>query len=102
MNYSNLSKKLFDQWLAFIKTNLSGLRLLDRESTVMIFTSLIVGIGAGLGAVFFRRLIDWSHDFSYWDMSGLLAEWYPLLLILIPAVGGAIVGPLAYYFAREA
>ena len=68
----------------------------------MIFTSLIVGIGAGLGAVLFRRLIDWIHDFSYRDMSGLLAEWYPLHLILIPAVGGAIVGPLVYYFAREA
>jgi len=68
----------------------------------MIFTSLIVGIGAGLGAVFFRRLIDWIQDFSYRDMSGLLAEWYPLHLILIPAVGGAIVGPLVYYFAREA
>ena len=102
MNYSNLSKKLFDQSLEFIKTNLSGLRLLDRESTVMIFTSLIVGIGAGLGAVFFRRLIEWMHDFSYSDVSGLLEEWYPLHLILIPAVGGAIVGPLVYYFAREA
>ena len=102
MNFSNLSKKCFNQWLEFIKTNLSGWRLLDRESTVMIFTSLIVGIGAGLGAVFFRRLIEWIHDFSYRDMSGLLAEWYPLHLILIPAVGGAIVGPLVYYFAREA
>ncbi len=102
MNFSNLSKKCFHQCLEFIKINLSGWRLLDRESTVMIFTSLIVGIGAGLGAVFFRRLIDWFQDFSYKDMSGLLAEWYPLHLILIPAVGGAIVGPLVYYFAREA
>ena len=100
MNFSNLSKKNFDQCLEFIKSNLSVWRLLDRESTVMIFTSLIVGIGAGLGAVLFRRLIDWIQDFSYRDMSGLLAEWYPLHLILIPAVGGAIVGPLVYYFAR--
>jgi hypothetical protein len=51
MIFSNLSKKFFLHCLEFIKSNLSGWRLLDRESTVMIFTSLIVGIGAGLDPV---------------------------------------------------
>ena len=68
----------------------------------MLITSLIVGIGAGLGAVLFRRLIDWIHNFAYSDIAGIFAEWYPLHLIIIPALGGAIVGPLVYYFAREA
>ena len=68
----------------------------------MLVTSLIVGIGAGLGAVLFRRLIDWIHNFAYSDIAGIFAEWYPLHLIIIPALGGAIVGPLVYYFAREA
>ena len=70
---------------------------------VMLLTSLLVGVGSGLGAVLFRRhLIDWLHNFAYSDIAGLLTEWYPLHLILIPAIGGAIVGPLVYYFAREA
>ena len=77
-------------------------RLLDADSSVILLTSLLVGIGAGLGAVLFRRLIDWLHNFAYSDIAGLLTEWYPLHLILIPAIGGAIVGPLVYYFAREA
>ena len=68
----------------------------------MLVTSLIVGIGAGLGAVLFRRLIDWIHNFAYSDIAGIFAEWYPLHLIIIPALGGAIVGPLVYYFAPEA
>ena len=68
----------------------------------MLITSLIVGIGAGLGAVLFRRLIDWIHNFAYSDIAGIFAEWYPLHLIIIPALGGAIVGPLVYYFAPEA
>ena len=31
-----------------------------------------------------------------------MSEWYPLKLILIPAQGGAIVGPLVYYFESKA
>ena len=68
----------------------------------MLLTSLIVGICSGVGAVLFRRLIDWLQNLAYQDISGLMQEYYPLHLILIPAIGGAFVGPLIYYFAREA
>jgi len=96
------SKKLLNQCQEFVKSNLSEWRMLDADSSVMLVTSLIVGIGSGLGAVLFRRLIEWFQSLAYRDISGLLTEWYPLHLILIPALGGAIVGPLVYYFAREA
>ena len=96
------SKKLLNQCQEFIKSNLSEWRMLDADSSVMLVTSLIVGICSGLGAVLFRRLIEWFQSLAYRDFSGLLTEWYPLHLILIPALGGAIVGPLVYYFAREA
>ena len=96
------SKKLLNQCQEFVKSNLSEWRMLDADSSVMLVTSLIVGIGSGLGAVLFRRLIEWFQNLAYRDISGLLTEWYPLHLILIPALGGAIVGPLVYYFAREA
>jgi len=68
----------------------------------MLLTSLIVGVCSGLGAVLFRHLIEWFQDIAYGDIAGVLSEWYPLHLIIIPALGGAIVGPLVYYFAREA
>ena len=96
------SKKLLNQCQEFVKSNLSEWRMLDADSSVMLVTSLIVGICSGLGAVLFRRLIEWFQSLAYRDISGLLTEWYPLHLILIPALGGAIVGPLVYYFAREA
>jgi len=102
MNFSTFFKKYKYRWQKFIKSHPLQWRLLDADSSVMLVTSLIVGIGAGLGAVLFRRLIDWIHNFAYNDIAGILAEWYPLHLIVIPALGGAIVGPLVYYFAREA
>ena len=68
----------------------------------MLLTSLIVGICSGVGAVLFRNLIDWLQNLAYKDISLLMQEYSPLHLILIPAIGGAFVGPLVYYFAREA
>ena len=68
----------------------------------MLLTSLIVGICSGVGAVLFRNLIDWLQNLAYQDITELMQEYYPLHLILIPAIGGAFVGPLVYYFAREA
>ncbi len=72
------------------------------ESGIIIFTALIVGIGAGLGAVVFRRLIEGMQMLAYDGLGGLLADIAPYHLLVIPAVGGLIFGPLIYRFAREA
>jgi chloride channel protein, CIC family len=72
------------------------------ESAVIMFTALIVGIGAGLGAVVFRRLIQAMQTLAYGGLAGLLATIAPFHLLIIPAIGGAIFGPLIYWFAREA
>jgi len=65
-------------------------------------TALIVGIGSGLGAVIFRRLIEGVQVLSYDGLGGLLEGIAPFHLLIIPALGGLIVGPLIYRFAREA
>ncbi len=72
------------------------------ESGAILFTALIVGIGAGLGAVVFRRLIDGVHTLAYDGLAGMMEGIYPFYLLIIPALGGAIFGPLIYRFAREA
>ena len=72
------------------------------ESVVIFITALIVGIGAGLGAVVFRRLIAGVHNLSYGGIPGLLEGIPTISLLIIPAIGGAIYGPLIYKFAREA
>ena len=72
------------------------------ESGMIMFTSLAVGVGAGLGAVLFRHLILFVRTISYDNLGGLLHWMGPYYLLVIPAIGGAIFGPLIYIFAREA
>jgi CIC family chloride channel protein len=72
------------------------------ESAIIMITALAVGIGAGLGAVAFRRLIEGMQTFFYDGLGGLLQGISPFHLLIIPALGGAIYGPLIYRFAREA
>ncbi len=72
------------------------------ESGIIIVTALVVGIGAGLGAVLFRRLIEGVQSLAFEGVGSLLAGIAPFHLLIIPALGGAIFGPLVYFFAREA
>jgi CIC family chloride channel protein len=72
------------------------------ESAIIMLTALVVGIGAGLGAVVFRRLIAGVQSLAYGGLGGLLQAIAPFHLLIIPALGGAIFGPLIYRFAREA
>lgn len=72
------------------------------ESGVIMFTALMVGVGAGLGAIVFRRLIKGMQTLAYDGLGGLLEGIAPFHLLIIPAVGGAILGPMIYRFAREA
>jgi CIC family chloride channel protein len=72
------------------------------EPAVIMLTAVIVGVGAGLGAVLFRRLIEGVQALSYEGLGGLLERIAPFHLLIIPALGGAIFGPLIYRFAREA
>ncbi len=68
----------------------------------MILTALVVGIGTGLGAVIFRYLIDTVDWLGYTQIPPLLNRWGNAYIILIPAIGGLLVGCLVYFFAREA
>ncbi|MBN1179352.1 MAG: chloride channel protein [Anaerolineae bacterium] len=72
------------------------------ESAVIISTALVVGIGSGLGAVLFHLLIDGTRALTYEGLEGVLRGIAPFHLMLIPALGGLIVGVLIYGFAREA
>lgn len=76
-------------------------RRLSEPTTVML-TALLVGIGAGFGAVIFRALISGFQSVAYQGLGNLLVGIRPFHLLLIPALGGAIFGPLIYFFAKEA
>jgi chloride channel protein, CIC family len=74
------------------------------ENVYLLVLAAIIGILGGLGAVLFRVLIDVIRKTVF--LGGASNEalattpWY--LLVLPPAIGGLVVGPLIYFLAREA
>ena len=85
------------RWLAHLLD-----RMQPSETTVLIGTALVVGLGAGVGAVIFRWLIDAVTRIAFTGGKGALAFLGEYYVILIPAIGGLFVGPMIYFFAREA
>jgi len=83
-----------------------GVKLLDKwqppEAVVLVGTALLVGLGGGLGAVIFRWLIDYVGRLGFEVLPRWLAFLGPYAVVLVPAVGGLFVGPMIYFFAREA
>jgi CIC family chloride channel protein len=80
--------------------------LLDRwqppERTVLLLTALVVGVGTGVGATVFTTLIKSLTKYSFQDGAtalGFLGRFY---VVLVPALGGLIAGPMITFLAREA
>lgn len=75
------------------------------EHTFMIIIAIIIGILGGFGGIAIRALIKLISSISFEGPNNLLQNiidtpWY--LIIIIPMIGGLIVGPLIYFFAPEA
>ena len=75
------------------------------EHTFMVLIAIGIGILGGFGAIFFRFAIrffqalafgSWHYTLDY----VLALPWY--VKLLAPAAGGLIVGPIVYFFAKEA
>jgi len=96
-------------------------QLLERGGHLyMVVCAVFVGLAGAIGAVLFRLMIRVIQGFAFEGLDGVAAvfeegmaaetrdplavaqqmAWY--WRIAIPAVGGMIVGPLIYFFAREA
>ncbi len=66
--------------------------------------AVAIGALAGLGAVFFRRLINWEMGI-FWPAGNDFVSRYTTapwpLRLLIPAAIGLIIGPIITFWARE-
>lgn len=80
--------------------------LLDRiqpsMTGVLIGTAIVVGLGTGIGAVIFIRLIELLQRLFFVGGSSAFGFLGRGLLILIPVVGGLLAGPIITFFAQEA
>ena len=75
------------------------------QNTYILILGIIVGIAGGFVSIGFRWLIKFFEKFTLngtGDTLELLTRLPIYWKILLPAVGGLIVGPLVYFFAREA
>jgi CIC family chloride channel protein len=67
----------------------------------MVTFAILVGVGTGLGTIAFVRMIGFmTHLFFGGGLFGVAP--YGLFIVLLPVIGGLIVGPLIYYIAPEA
>ena len=82
------------------------LRRLDLDDHLsMSIIAVVIGILGGYGAVLFRLAIQFFQTLFYGSGHEFLRlagdlPWYRILLM--PAIGGAVVGPVIYFWAREA
>ncbi|MBN2045565.1 MAG: chloride channel protein [Anaerolineales bacterium] len=67
-----------------------------------IIIALVIGISTGIGAVLFRYLINGVQWVGYTWFPKTFAGLGNFYVVIVPAIGGLIVGPLVYFFAREA
>ena len=75
------------------------------EHTFMIVIAIIIGVLAGFSAIGIRAMIKFFSDISFPGTGNLLQNilntpWFWILII--PIIGGLIVGPIIYYLAPEA
>lgn len=70
-------------------------------NTYLVVLAVLVGVVSGLFAVLFKWMIDVVRHLveAPWPADGLL--FYGRYLV-VPVVGGLLVGPIVYFFAREA
>ncbi|MGN7612511.1 chloride channel protein [Magnetococcales bacterium HHB-1] len=77
-------------------------RIGANEHIVLSLIAIVIGIIVGYGAILFRRLIElFQHAFmgdGGENVGQIVAalEWWQILLI--PVIGGALVGPLVHFF----
>jgi CIC family chloride channel protein len=76
-------------------------RVFRNEYMILSLLSIAIGIAGGFGAIAFRYLIL-SVQTLFFNGGTPLHNTLGLLVIVVPALGGLIVGLLVYFFAREA
>jgi len=75
------------------------------ETQILIGMSVVVGLGTGIGAILFIKLIEYFKELFFGSSAEVLTSFlgeFNYWVALIPMAGGLLVGPIVYKFASEA
>jgi len=91
--------------LNFLQARTLGRTLRLSPATITLLLAVLVGVSGGFGALLFKKLIFLLQDI-FWAASDMTPETFYgipwIKRLIMPVVGGLIVGPLIYFLAREA
>lgn len=73
-----------------------------RELGTLIMWTVVIGVGSGLGAVVFRRLIGFFTWFFFTEYARWTQPLGSLRYVTIPVLGALLFGPMIWRWAREA
>lgn len=71
------------------------------ERTFLIVVAALIGIGAGFGDIGFILLVKFFNSIFFTGGSDILAFMHEYYIIIIPALGGFLVGLITYFGARD-
>ncbi|RMF95916.1 MAG: CBS domain-containing protein [Candidatus Schekmanbacteria bacterium] len=96
-------ERIVGLWRAVFIQRIERMKMTEHTFTILV--SILIGFLAGFGAIGVRFLIKIVEEISFGSGMNILEKaallpWYEK--IIIPMIGGIIVGPLIYYFAKEA
>lgn len=76
-------------------------RLQSSESVIQGGIALVVGLASGVGVWLFKLLIDLANQFMFGKLGTFLSQWGGWTVMLLPALGGLVVGLIVHFFIGE-
>jgi CIC family chloride channel protein len=109
--FRSIEKFLSKKWLSYIPLKSDKLKyqiqkliyfLRTSDASYFFIFSILVGSGGGFGAIVFRWLILQFKNLFFTKGGEFLSFMDSYYVIIIPVLGGLVVGPMIYFLAREA
>ncbi len=74
-----------------------------QSRVTLLYGALAIGIGlaSGIGVYIFKFLIDFFHELFFSDLQRLFNPWLKWSTMLLPVLGGLLVGLIRHFFVGE-
>ena len=76
-------------------------RLTNSQTLILGGSAVLIGLASGAGIWLFKWLIDFVQGFMFTDLYGSVSQWGVWLIVLVPILGGLVVGLINQYILGE-